>query len=204
MEYRQTADALLSTLQAWDELIPGKGKIRLIACGGTALTLLGYKESTKDVDFLIPEIAEHERLTRFLQNAGYAQVGGYKWRRKGEFLEFDLFPGSRVFMTELMRSPLEKGGHRLIREFDKIHLGVLNSFDWLITKLARGSEADYQDCLALLRNEKVDWPKFSDFYAEAAKYSINFGIEEDKARKNLELLEMRMKKEGIYDSAHKK
>ena len=48
MAYRVLADELMETLGAWDELIPGREKIRLIACGGTALTLLGYKESTKD------------------------------------------------------------------------------------------------------------------------------------------------------------
>ena len=45
MEYRIKTEELFQTLRAWDELIPGRGKIHLIACGGTALTLLGYKES---------------------------------------------------------------------------------------------------------------------------------------------------------------
>ena len=70
MEYRIKEDELTRTLQAWDGLIPGRGKIRLVACGGTALTLMGYKESTKDVDFLVPEPKEYERLVGFLAKAG--------------------------------------------------------------------------------------------------------------------------------------
>lgn len=33
-EKRQTAEDLFETLRIWDELIPGRGKVRLIACGG--------------------------------------------------------------------------------------------------------------------------------------------------------------------------
>jgi hypothetical protein len=58
MNYRLNKNDLLSTLELWDSLIAGRGKIHLIACGGTALTLLGFKESTKDVDFLVPNLGE--------------------------------------------------------------------------------------------------------------------------------------------------
>lgn len=192
MEYRETADELLATLRAWDGLITGRGKIRLLACGGTALTLLGYKESTKDVDFLVPEAGEYGRLIDFLRGAGYEHLGGYKWKRAGEAMEYDLFPGKKVFMTELLTSPLEAGGHRVIMEFNKLYLGVLNSYDLMITKLARGAEVDYQDCLTLLRNEKLDWEKFEKRYKESAKYSINYGIGEEKALKNFKQLQ------GLY------
>ena len=62
MEYRVTADELRQTLASWDALFPGRGKIRLVACGGTALSLLGYKESTKDVDFLVPNEQEYKHF----------------------------------------------------------------------------------------------------------------------------------------------
>ena len=60
--YRQGKNELLSTLKEWDKLMPSRTKIHLIACGGTALTLLGYKESTKDVDFIVPVEKEYELL----------------------------------------------------------------------------------------------------------------------------------------------
>ena len=102
VEYRIGFQELRDTLMAWDEVIPGRGKIHLIACGGTAVTLLGYKESTKDVDFLVPEEREYERLVVFLRQAGYAQVTGYGWKRPGEKIIFDFYPGKRVYSTELL------------------------------------------------------------------------------------------------------
>lgn len=39
MDYRFTANELIRTLDVWNEVLTGKGKIHLIACGGTALTL---------------------------------------------------------------------------------------------------------------------------------------------------------------------
>lgn len=196
MAYEQTADNLIATLGVWDELLTGRRTIRLIACGGTALTLLGYKEATKDVDFLVPDLTEYKRLTSFLREAGYEAMGGYKWGRKGEWTEYDLFPGKTVFMTELLSSPLEKGGHRIIKRFKKLDLGVLNSIDLMITKLARGSEADYQDCLTLLKNENIDWKQFEERYKEAAKYSINYGIEEEKAMKRSAHLKQLFREKG--------
>jgi len=69
-EYRFNADELIKILKVWDEFLPGRENIHLIACGRTALTLLGYKSSTADIDFLIPNISEHKRLIHFLERAG--------------------------------------------------------------------------------------------------------------------------------------
>jgi hypothetical protein len=49
MEYRIDKQGLLDRISAWDTFL--KRKVHLIACGGTALTLLGVKPSTKDIDF---------------------------------------------------------------------------------------------------------------------------------------------------------
>jgi len=48
MEYRLDKKILLDELGQWNRFI--KRKVHLIACGGTALTLLDIKPSTKDVD----------------------------------------------------------------------------------------------------------------------------------------------------------
>ena len=55
MEYKIDKKALLEILEQWNRFL--KRRVHLIACGGTAMTLLGVKASTKDVDFMIP-IAE--------------------------------------------------------------------------------------------------------------------------------------------------
>jgi hypothetical protein len=47
-EYRLDREELLENLRAWNRVL--RRKVRMIACGGTAMTLLGVKASTKDVD----------------------------------------------------------------------------------------------------------------------------------------------------------
>ena len=107
MEYRVTANELKQTLASWDALFPGRGKIHLVACGGTTLSLLGYKESTKDVDLLVPHEKEYERLVKFLTRAGYERVTGEGWKRPDESIRYDLYLGKRIFQTELLDPPLE-------------------------------------------------------------------------------------------------
>ncbi len=55
MEYRLDKNELLEHMRVWNQFF--KRKVHLIACGGTAMTLLGVKESTKDIDFMVPKIA---------------------------------------------------------------------------------------------------------------------------------------------------
>jgi len=52
IKYRLSANDLLDTLDNWNSLM--NFRVRLIACGGTALTLLKIKDSTRDVDFTVP------------------------------------------------------------------------------------------------------------------------------------------------------
>jgi hypothetical protein len=72
--YRLTGSKLLQTIDNWDRLM--NFRAQLIACGGTALTLLNLKESTKDIDFIVPVITEYEKLMKFLKAIGYTQKGG--------------------------------------------------------------------------------------------------------------------------------
>lgn len=192
MEYRIKKDELTRTLQAWDELLPGRGKIRLVACGGTALTLMGHKESTKDVDFLVPEPEEYNHLTGFLAQAGYRQETQYGWKREGETILFDLYPGKKVYVTELLTSPLARGGSRKWKAWKKIEVSILNPADLVISKMFRGTEVDIQDSLLLLSKEKLDFRKLQARYRETAKYEIS----EEKVLRNLELLLKRWREDN--------
>ena len=183
MEYRIKTDELTRTLQAWDELLPGRGKIRLVACGGTALTLMGYKESTKDVDLLVPETEEYERLIDFLTKAEYRRVTQYGWKRDEEAIIFDLYLGKKVYVTELLTSPLEKGGSREWKAWKKIEVSILNPVDLIISKMFRGTETDIQDSLLLLFKEKIDLKELQARYQETAQHDIG----EAKVLRNLEI-----------------
>jgi peroxiredoxin family protein len=48
MEYRLNKQKLLDIMELWNRFL--KRRVHLIACGGTAMTLLDVKASTKDVD----------------------------------------------------------------------------------------------------------------------------------------------------------
>jgi len=52
MEYRLNKQTLTELLGQWNAFL--KRKVHLVACGGTALTLMDIKPSTKDVDFMVP------------------------------------------------------------------------------------------------------------------------------------------------------
>ena len=115
MEYRLDKDRLLDILREWNRFL--KRKVHLISCGGTAMTLLGVKPSTKDVDFMAPKVKAHDYLIKQLKALGYKQSTGSGWKREGEDFQFDIFRGNYIHTTELLKSPLEKGRHSLFMEY---------------------------------------------------------------------------------------
>lgn len=191
MKYRLDKQGLLGELSVWDGYL--KRKIHLIACGGTAMTLLEVKESTKDIDLLVPNEAEYDYLIRMVKQLGYKSVTGSGWARGDGFI-FELFRGKRVHTTELLESPLKKGNHILIKEFNHIYLGVLNHYDLIISKLFRGETIDIEDCLALIRGKKkeIDLKLLVERFRETA----SFDISEKRINKNLDYFLNRLRKEA--------
>ena len=181
MNARADKQLLLARLADWDSFL--RRRVRLIACGGTALTLLNIKPSTKYIDLIVPDIGEHDYLLRTLEKLGYKSVSGSGLRRGDDFV-FDLFRGSRVHTTDLIESPLEPKNHILIKEFSSIYLGALNLYDLLISKLFRGESVDFEDCLTLVgqRRNEIDLQIFEERFRETASYDIS----EERAIKNLE------------------
>ena len=82
MEYRLSKKDLMNTLSQWNGFL--KKKVHLIACGGTAMTLLGVKDSTKDIDFMVPNESEYRYLISILKQLEYVQTTGSGWKREGE------------------------------------------------------------------------------------------------------------------------
>lgn len=106
MNYRLTKSELNKILTNWNTFL--HKKIHLIACGGTALTLLDIKESTIDIDFMIPINSDYNYLIKNLQDLGYVQITGSGWKRKDEIFIFDLFQNNCIHTTKLIESPLIK------------------------------------------------------------------------------------------------
>jgi hypothetical protein len=172
MQYRINRKELLAELAAWNSFL-GR-RIYLIACGGTALTLLGIKDSTKDIDLMLPKDKDYIYLVNLLGELGYKQVTGVGWVGKSGF-QFDLFVGNKIHTTELLESPLETGNHIPLKEFSRIYLGVLNYYDLIISKLFRGTPVDIDDCLALIRakRDEISMAKFESRFRETANYEVS-------------------------------
>ena len=172
MEYQLTKNDLLDTLRGWSKF--SKRKVRLIACGGTALTLLDIKASTKDIDFMVPDPKEYSYLTKVLSDIGYKQLNPARWQKDNELFEIDLYSGKRIHTTELLASPLEKDNHIFLQSIGRFYLGVLNFYDLISSKLFRGTSVDFEDCLTLARAKakEIDKKLLIKRYNELASYDI--------------------------------
>ena len=180
MRFRTSKSDLLQTLSIWNGYL--KKKVHLIACGGTALTLIGIKDSTKDIDLIVPEIDEYEYLIKNLKAIGYRQITGYGWARDSGFV-FDLYPSKRIFMTELLESPLKSGNNQPILELSWIYMGVLNHYDLIISKLFRSSPVDIKDCkdLLLAKKDDIDLEVLKARFYETSSYDVS----DEKNKTNL-------------------
>lgn len=190
MEYRIDKNGLMDRLSVWDGFL--KKKVILIACGGTALTLLGVKVSTKDIDLITPNEDEYRYLIGMLKDMGYKQASGSGWTRNDGFI-FDIYCGRRVHTTELLNSP--EDDNIPVKEFSRIYLGVLNYADILVSKLFRGTSVDFEDCMALAKAKggEVDIPRFISRFKETASYDVS----EDRVNAHLEGFLKLLKKEGF-------
>ena len=119
------------------------------------MTLLGVKPSTKDVDFMVPDLREYEYLIKIMKDLGYEQTTASGWRKAEEIFQFDIFQEHRIHTTELLVSPLEEGRHTLLKEYSHLYIGVLNDYDLISSKLMRGTSVDFDDCLNLVEAHRV-------------------------------------------------
>lgn len=190
MEYRIDKEKLLLELDGWNTFL--KRKVHLIACGGTAMTLLGIKPSTKDIDFMVPNPPEHAYLIDTLKRLGYKLVTGYGYAWKSPFV-FDLFCGNKIHTTELLESPLSEGGNVYYDELSQIYIGILNYYDLITSKIFRGTQIDFDDCimLAKAKTAEIDLDLFEKRFLETASYDVS----EKKYIKNMELFLKRLSEE---------
>ena len=195
MIYRLDSDRLLDILGGWNRFL--KRKVHLIACGGTAMTLIGIKPSTKDVDFMAPEVREYNYLIKQLKALNYKRVTGSGWQRSGEEIQFDIFYGNRIHTTELLDSPLKQGRHSTFMEFSHLYIGVLNHYDLISSKLMRGTRVDFEDCLSLVegRREEIDMERLIQHFHQLVDYDVS----EDRVRPNIDHFLVSLREKGLYE-----
>jgi len=151
---------LLEWLKAVDKKL--KKKIVLIAVGGTAMTLLGLKSSTRDVDFCIKSEDKKD----------FEKALGKKFN-------VDLFTDGYIFSEQLPEDYAEKS--KEILNLNSLSLKALSPVDIVITKAARLNARDEEDIQVLSKyaDKKELIKRFNKIvktYAgneEAYKYHLN-------------------------------
>jgi len=144
-------------------------KINMYALGGTALTILGIKQSTLDIDINIDSKSEYKHITKIFEQIGFEKIGTYRWLTQ-EGLAFDLFFGSNILGTNLLPDCLEKS--KFIKSFGMINIYTLSAYDIIISKLARGDERDFNDIKKIFESEKIDVKKLVERYEKTMEVSV--------------------------------
>jgi predicted nucleotidyltransferase len=152
---------LLAWLAALDKKLDRE--ITLIAVGGTALTLLGLKSSTRDVDFCL-KVEDRPMFGKIV----------------GKTFKVDLFVDGYIFSEQLPPDYLEKA--KEIRSFSRITLKALHPVDIIITKAARFNARDEEDIKAVAKyvNKKELLARFEEvvgtFAGNEREYRHHMGI----------------------------
>ena len=145
---RLDKSGLLDFLEEASRALPKR--VTLVAVGGTAMTLLGFKSSTIDIDFTGPAAD-----VRLFEKALKSIPHGFK---------IDLFMGGMVFCVELPDDYLVKS--RPAGRAGKVSLRALQPLDIVVTKVARLDLRDEQDIRECIRRAGL---RHGDIVARAAE-----------------------------------
>lgn len=132
-----TKTNLLTWLKEVDKKL--KSKIIITAVGGTAMTLLGLKPSTIDIDFCI----ESKNAPLF-----------NKLTKKSKF-KIDLFQDGYIFSEQLPNDYIAKS-NKIGIDLKNIELKTLSPIDIIITKIARYNERDEEDINVLFKTSIIE------------------------------------------------
>lgn len=186
MSYNETeinAGELFELIESISKFV--EKEIKMYALGGTALTILNIKRSTRDIDINISSHSEYKYICKIFDNLGFERKG-IRWISQ-EGLAFDIFHGSNILGTDLLPDCLKKS--KLIRSFGNIQLYTLPLEDIIISKLARGDSRDFDDIKMILKAKKIDIKSFVQRYKE----TMDNSVVANSRQKLLDLIEIKFK-----------
>lgn len=155
-------------------------KIYLV--GGTTLVFFGLREQTIDIDLSYEvDNAHHQKFIEVI-------------RRLKDELDLNIeeaSPGDFIPLPKgwKERSPyLGTFGSTIVFHFDL--------YSTSLSKIERGTEVDFDDVKALLKNGKVEWKNLENFYQEILPQYGKKSLKQDPAKiqRNFELLKQWMLK----------
>lgn len=144
--------------------------INFYALGGTALTMLGFKNSTRDID-VNTETDDYNIIIKLFTDLGFTKISSIRWITQ-EGLQFDLFHGNEIMGINLLDDSLSKA--KLIKDFGNIKLYTLSLYDIIITKLARGDSRDFDDIKTIFEKENIEINELISRYKETMKLEANY------------------------------
>lgn len=151
---RVSRSKLLSVLKPFDRQL--SHRVLLIAVGGTAMTLLGIKASTKDIDFNIPSEADYNEFNKL-----------YKRLRPGVVIDYY---SSNMIFTEVLPGDYINRVSAYRSNFKNIEVKILHPLDIICSKISRSNDADMEDmksCIKAYRIRKGDIAKRARLYERA-------------------------------------
>lgn len=178
------AEELFELLSSISKFI--EKRVRMYALGGTALTILNIKASTRDIDLNIESKKEYDYICRIFEDIGFEKSGTYRWITQ-EGLAFDLFWGSDIMGTSLLPDCLSQA--KYIGSFGRIELYTLSLYDIIISKLARGDPRDFDDIKSIFENKRVSLEKLTERY----KKTMEMSVVAHYRQKLLDLIEIKFK-----------
>lgn len=160
-------------------------EVKMYALGGTAMTLLNIKKSTRDIDINIESSPEYEYICKIFHQLGFERKG-IRWITQ-EGLAFDIFYGSNILGTELLPDCIDKSD--FIKSFGNIKIYTLSLEDIIISKLARGDSRDFDDIKMILKTDKINLKSFVQRYKKTMETSVVAHYKQ----KLLDLIEIKFK-----------
>ena len=138
-----------------------------IAVGGTALTLLGKKESTKDIDLCFEDEQGKKRFIRTAERLGYTHESD---RLIGHGIIIDVYSNGFIFCVQL--PPDYRGKTVQIRNMGKLSISALSPEDLIITKTARLNERDTEDIEGIFKDFVIDREGLVSRYMSVMENSV--------------------------------
>ena len=138
-----TKDDLLSYLGEIDLHL--NQKVTLVAVGGTAMTLYGLKESTRDVDFCALTKTDQDLILSID-------------KKITKPFRLDLFREGYIFILQLPEDYVAKS-KPFTTNFKNLSLRLLSPIDLIITKASRLNERDLEDIKSLVSKKRINKKK---------------------------------------------
>jgi len=164
-------------LMAVGKMLPKK--MVVYAIGGTAMMLLGIKNSTLDIDFIFERKEERKEFMEALKKLGaksYDNALAYGTKENIPLMlelgnsRFDMFL-DKVVSSVFSKSMKERA--RQAHEFGNLIVKVAEPSDIMLMKSATSREKDAEDIIAVISRHIVDW----NALVEEAQEQVKLGNE---------------------------